>query len=317
MDNHLTLQFSDAQAADVALTGGKGSSLAKLSQASILVPYGFVVTTNALNQFLEENRLSQQIKDQITRLAIDDEAAIRATSENIKKSILGASINIKLEKSVSALFRELSLSLVAVRSSATSEDSDKDSWAGELETYLNTTEQTLFRNIKKCWASLFSERAITYRLEKNMQEKDISVAVVVQQMIQSDVSGVCFTVHPVSGQKNIMLIEAVWGLGEAIVSGQVTPDSYSYDKQFNVVLRTSIVEQTKKLALSDKKEGIEWVTVSQAESSKQKLEYKQIQSLASICERVEAYYRTPQDIEWAVKDEHVFIVQSRPITTLD
>jgi len=212
-------------------------------------------------------------------------------------------------------FKRLKAKFVAVRSSATAEDSSVASWAGELETYLNTTEKTLLTNVKKCWSSLFTPRAIFYRREKELLETHVSVAVVVQVMVESEISGIAFTVHPVTEDKNQMIIEAGFGLGEAIVSGSVTPDSYVIDKRDWSIMDKNIAEQERQIVKCLKK-GVKWTKVLKVNQNKQKLTDKQLVSLAKICSNIEKHYKKPQDIEWALKDKKFYIVQSRPITTL-
>ncbi len=202
----------------------------------------------------------------------------------------------ELEQEILASFRALESEFVAVRSSATCEDGSTCSWAGELETYLNTTEATLMENVKKCGASLESPRAISYREAQGMASADISVAVVVQKMVNAEVAGVAFTVHPVTKDTNQMIIEACWGLGEKLVGGLITPDAYVVDKRDGRLIDVNVVEQ----------DGNE----------KQKLESCQIGELAEICKRIETHYGFPCDIEWAMESGTFFIVQSRPITTL-
>jgi len=203
---------------------------------------------------------------------------------------------------------------VAVRSSATAEDSKIDSWAGELETYLNTTKENLIENIKKCWSSLYTPRAIFYRFQRKLNHTPVSVAVVVQKMVQSDVSGVCFTVHPVTKDKNQMVIEAVWGLGEILVSGQITPDTYVIEKDTLNILDKNINLQEKMIVRS--KVGNKLVSVPQAKQSKQKLSKEQIRKLSRICLKIENHYQYPQDIEWALENRKFYILQTRPITSL-
>ena len=212
-------------------------------------------------------------------------------------------------------FKKTKAKFVAVRSSATAEDSSVASWAGELESYLNTTEKTLLANIKNCWSSLFTPRAIFYRKEKGLIDSAVSVAVVVQKMVESDVSGICFTVHPVTEDNKQIIIEAGFGLGEAIVSGSITPDSYVLDKRNYSTIDANIAKQERKIIRCLKK-GVKWVKVDKREQEKQKLSDKQIVELAKICAGIEKHYKKPQDIEWALEKGKFYIVQSRPITTL-
>jgi len=204
---------------------------------------------------------------------------------------------------------------VAVRSSATAEDSSVASWAGELETYLDTTEKKLLENVKKCWSSLFTPRAIFYRNEKKLLKTKVSVAVVVQTMIESEISGICFTVHPVTEDKNQMIIEAGWGLGEAIVSGSITPDSCVLDKRDFSIIDINISKQEKMI---NRKAGggVKTNIVPKIKQEKQVLTGKQIVELAKICVSIEKHYKKPQDIEWAYAKGKFYIVQSRLITTL-
>jgi pyruvate,water dikinase len=212
---------------------------------------------------------------------------------------------------------------VAVRGSATAEDSSVASWAGELESYLNTSRQNLLGRVKDCWSSLFTQRAIVYRHEKGLRKSKVSVAVVVQKMVQSEIAGICFTTHPVTRDKNQLIIEAGWGLGEAIVGGHITPDSYVVDKRNWKILDINISEQEKMLVRRSSKSGggksatgNAWIKVPNKLRTKQKLDGKQIIELAKLCSKIEKHYRFPCDIEWAFEKGKFYIVQSRPITTL-
>ncbi len=326
--------FEQLTKKDVNIAGGKGASLGEMSNAKIFVPLGFVVLASAFDRFLEEGDLTQEIKAQLHKINYDDINSVDRASNVIRDLIHDAKMPKDLEKEITRDFKKLKCKFVAVRSSATAEDSSIASWAGELETYLNTTEKTLLMNVKKCWSSLFTPRAIFYRKEKNLHNTHVSVAVVVQEMVESEVAGVCFTVHPVTQDKNQMIIEAGWGLGEAIVSGSITPDSYvveksqitnnksqtnlkfkiSNSKQF-IILDINVTEQKKQIVRCLRK-GVKWVAVPKIRQEKQKLSGKQIIELAKICANIEKHYKKPQDIEWAFKDGKFYIVQSRPITTL-
>jgi pyruvate,water dikinase len=220
-------------------------------------------------------------------------------------------IAVEINKS----FKELDAQFVAVRSSATAEDSSAAAWAGQLDSFLNTTGETLLENVKRCWASLFTPRAIFYRFEKNMHKQDISVAVVVQKMIQSEVSGIAFSVHPVTEDRNQLIIEAALGLGEAIVSGQITPDSYVVEKEPRRIIDRNIFTQERGLFRSDKG-GNEWQDIPKEKGEKQVLSDDQILELSEIILNIEKHYNFPQDIELAYEDGKFYVVQSRPITTL-
>ncbi len=310
-----TKNFKQLFSADVAIAGGKGASLGEMTQAKIPVPPGFVILASAFDRFLEETDLAQDIEAQLARINYDDINSVDRASNVIRDLISDASMPTDLGKEFIKEFKKLKVKFVAVRSSATAEDSSVASWAGELETYLNTTEKTLLANIKKCWSSLFTPRAIFYRQEKNLLNTKVSVAVVVQAMIESEISGICFTVHPVTEDKNQMIIEAGWGLGEAIVSGSITPDSYVIDKRNWSIIDINISQQEKQTACCLRK-GVKWIPVATSKQEKQKLTDKQIIELAKLCAKIEKHYKKPQDIEWALAGGKFYIVQSRPITTL-
>jgi len=285
--------FKETNKKDVALAGGKGANLGEMAKIGIPVPPGFVVLASAFERFLEETDINVEIKAMWSRINIEDIESVEEGSEILRDLILRAKMSKEIEKEILDAFGVLKAKYVAVRSSATAEDSKIDSWAGELETYLNTTQKNLIENVKKCWASLFTPRAIFYRFKRNLQKKQVQVAVVIQKMIQSDVSGVCFTVHPVTKDRNQMIIEAVRGLGEVLVQGKVTPDSYVIEKDSLKILDINVPAK-----------------------ERQKLSEKQIKELAKLCIKIENHYKDPQDIEWAFEKNKFYIVQTRPITTL-
>ncbi len=316
--------FKQLTKKDVNIAGGKGASLGEMINNKIPVPQGFVVLASAFDRFLEEEDLTQEIEAQLKKVNYNEIHSVDKASITIRDLIGDAKMPKDLEKEIAGEFKKLKCKFAAVRSSATAEDSSIASWAGELESYLNTTEKTLLFNVKKCWSSLFTPRAIFYRREKDFLETHVSVAVVVQEMVESEISGITFTVHPVTQDKNQMIIEAGWGLGEAIVSGSITPDSYVVKKikmtnqntKLNMeILDINISNQEKQIVRCLRK-GVKWAAVPKNMREKQKLSGKQIIELAKICAAIEKHYKKPQDIEWALKDNKFYIVQSRPITTL-
>ncbi len=228
--SNLTIFINNKKCVQVDQAGGKGASLARLSQAGFAVPPGFVVSARAFDEFIHENGLGADIEAILKRVKHKDVNSVDRVACEIHAFIQGGIISKELEKEILRNLKKLKTRFVAVRSSATAEDLGTASWAGELETYLNVKEKNLIESLKMCWASLFTPRAIFYRFEKRLHSASISVAVVVQAMIQSEVSGVCFTVHPVTKDRNQMVIEACCGLGEALVSGQITPDTYIVHK---------------------------------------------------------------------------------------
>jgi pyruvate,water dikinase len=310
-----TQNFKDLNYKNVDIAGGKGASLGEMTQAGLAVPPGFVVLASAFDKFLAKTDLNVEIEAALKKADYKDIKSIEAASVKIRDLIRDAEFPADIAKEVVKSFKELGAEFVAVRSSATAEDSSIASWAGELETYLNVTEENLLDLVKKCWSSLFTPRAIFYRYEKNLHERKVSVAVVIQKMVQSEVSGICFTVHPVTEDLNQLVIEAGWGLGEAIVGGMITPDTYIINKKENIILDTNISKQEMKICRTP--EGAaEEIKVEPAEQEKQKLDNENIIKLAELCQKIEDHYKAPQDIEWAYEGGKFYITQSRPITTL-
>lgn len=227
--------FSEIGKKDVGIAGGKGASLGEMTRASIPIPPGFVVLTSAFDRFLEETNIGVEIKAELDKVNLEDMNSIDNASRIIQGLIENYEMPTDIKDEVINSYKKLltvtnSCKYVAVRSSATAEDSSVASFAGQLDTFLYTDRRSLIDNIKRCWASLYGPRAIYYRYEKKLHHTPVSVAVVVQKMINSDVSGITFTVHPVTKDKNQMVIEAGYGLGEAIVGGKITPDTYIVDK---------------------------------------------------------------------------------------
>ncbi|KKQ27280.1 MAG: Phosphoenolpyruvate synthase [Candidatus Magasanikbacteria bacterium GW2011_GWC2_37_14] len=328
MPQHISF-FKDLSKKSVDQAGGKGASLGEMTNAKIPVPPGFVVLANAFDRFLEETDLNSEILAQLKKVNPEDTNSVDKASNVIRDVIHDHEMPKDLAVEILKAFAELDTEFVAVRSSATAEDSLIASWAGELETYLNTTEENVIERVKTCWSSLFTPRAIFYRHEKNLIDHYVSVAVVVQKMVQSEISGIAFTVHPVTEDPDQMIIEAGYGLGEAIVSGQVTPDSYVISKNEMSILDINIGTQNRKLDKSKIKKIVnakdylkeedtanEWIEISESEANKQKLTGRQIMELAGICKNIEKHYGFPCDIEWAYEGGKFYITQSRPITTL-
>lgn len=220
--------------------------------AGISVPPGFVVLTDAFERFLDATDLRVEAKSQLTKINVKQMSTIKEASEKIQFVIKRATMPEDIAKDVLRNFKSLKTNYVAVRSSATAEDSAKTAWAGQLDTFLNTTEKTLFDNVQNCWASLFTPRAIFYRFEHNLEKSQISVAVVVQKMVASEVAGVAFSVHLVTQNKDQMIIEAGWSLGEAVVSGSITQDSYVVDKKDWNIVDINVAEQEKMLVRASK-----------------------------------------------------------------
>lgn len=294
---------------DAKTVGGKGLNLIRLSALGFRVPEGFVISTEEFEQEV------QDIKPKINKILESiEEIGFSEASGQISSIISSIKFSNGLKNKIDDLFQELGLSLVAVRSSAASEDGAGASWAGQLSTKLNVEFDNLESAIKECWASAYSARALDYATTNNFNLEDISIAVVVQQMIQSEVSGVAFSANPITKDESQVLIEAAYGLGEAIVSGAVTPDDYIVDGNSSEIVDLQIATQTKKLSLSDS--GTDWIAVPAELQDAQKLSLGEIQDLAQTVKKIEEGMGYKADVEWALFGGQIYITQSRPITTL-
>ena len=311
--------FSEIDKNDIPEVGGKGANLGEMVSFGIPVPPGFVVTAEAYFYFLQENELKLQIQKILLKVDKNDPYSYSIASEKIKKLILKGRIPkevaFEIMTSYLTLGGGLKHSLVAVRSSATAEDLPTASFAGQQASFLNVQgEANVVLKVRECWASLFEPRAIFYREEKGFNHFKVGIAVPVQKMVQSQTSGVIFTIDPITHQKNRILIEAIYGLGELIVQGAVIPDRYIIDKNSLKILEKQISNQPLQLIKvgSSNKE----VPVSKNLRDKQKITNRQIVELAKIGRRIHQHYFFPQDIEWAIEKNKIFILQTRPVTTV-
>jgi len=316
----LTLFFKDIDKEDIPSVGGKGANLGEMAGAGFPVPAGFAVTVSAYDRFLEENDLPLKIKKILDSLDVNNPEELNKASKDIQKIIKNSKIPsdvateiISAYKKLSGLFKE---ALVAVRSSATAEDLPKASFAGQQATFLNTKGDTnLLIYVRECWASLFTPRSIFYRVENKIPHEIVKISVIVQKMIQSEASGVIFTIDPVTNEKDRIVIEAVWGLGEMIVQGSVVPDKYVVQKDTFLILSKEIsdqpIELTRVGATTKERE------VPLAKKDKQKISDEEIVKLARIANQLHTHYFFPQDIEWAKEGKNLYIVQTRPITTTE
>lgn len=312
----LTRKFSELSSDDTNIAGGKGASLGEMTQASIPVPPGFVILTDAFKQFIKENDLEAEIDAALHKVRHEEAHTAEEASERIQGHILNTSIPQDTQDAIHKAFNTLDTELVAVRSSATAEDASEEAWAGQLESFLNVEKENLLEYVRECWASLFTPRAIFYRFENNLHDEDISVAVVVQKMVESHAAGVAFSVHPVTEDENQMIIEAGFGLGDAVVGGEITPDSYVVEKEPREIVDVNVNTQKKMYTRQDES-GNAWRELPKERANKQVLSSEQIDKLADIIENVEDHYGFPVDVEWAMEDGEFFVVQSRPITTLN
>lgn len=316
----LVVNFREVDKEDVALVGGKGANLGEMIRNGFPVPDGFIVTANAYYVFLKENDLAVKIKHLLKTADFASTDSLNQVSSHIKKYIQGGTISEELKREVFVHYKKLggvlNDALVAVRSSATAEDLPTASFAGQQETFLNVKgEANLIQKIKAAWASLFEPRAIFYRHEKNFDHFKVGVAVPVQKMVESEASGVMFTLDPITNDKTRIVIEAIYGLGELIVQGKVTPDHYEVSKKTFAIL----VKQTSEQSILLEKSGTanKEKRVAKQFAKKQKISDKQIIELAKFGLALEKHYYFPQDAEWAIEKDKVYIVQTRPVTTIN
>lgn len=313
------LDFGRIDKEDIPLVGGKGANLGEMTQASFPVPPGFAVTTVAYDAFMVQNELIEEIQALVKDLDTEDSKLLQQTAKKIQQKILRADIPVEVAKEAKDAYAKLSGSKgninVAVRSSATAEDLPGMSFAGQQATFLNIKGTTnLLVAIRECWASLFTARAIFYRAQNKIPERKVKISVIVQKMIQSKVSGVMFTVDPVTSDKDRIVIESVWGLGEMIVQGSVTPDTYVVQKDTFAILSKVVSDQTVMLTKvgMDTKE----IKVPEKNRPQQKITDADIVNLAKIGQKLQEHYFFPQDVEWAKEDGELYIVQTRPVTTI-
>jgi pyruvate,water dikinase len=315
------LWFKEVGKKDIPLVGGKGANLGEMTQAQIPVPPGFIVTAHTYTRFLEQAGLRPTIQKLLSPLDYNDSARLQKVSEEIKSLIRSTPVPQQIAAEIKKAYRELGGGPVAVRSSATAEDLADASFAGQQATFLNVVgEDEVVDAVRACWASLFEARAIFYRADKGFEHMKVAIAVPVQRMVQSSRSGVMFTLEPVTGDRSKIAVEAVFGLGEAIVSGEITPDLYVLDKTSLRIAEKRVVNQERQL-VRNPQAGAEdeaniWLAVPDELRQQQKLSDEQIVALATIGKRVEEHYGFPQDIEWAVEGGELDILQTRPVTAL-
>ena len=315
------VKFEDLSKSDIGIAGGKGANLGELTQAGIPVPPGFVVTAKAYEKFMEEAGINDQVMTILDETDINDTKALQAAAEEIKKIIIEAPIPEDMVLLILEAYNQLCQRVgeddtdVAIRSSATAEDLPEASFAGQQDTFLHVSgDDEVIEYIRRCWASLFEARAIFYREENNFEHSKVYIAVVVQKMANADKAGVMFTVNPSTGEE-IALIEGSWGLGEAVVSGDVTPDNYQVDKKDNDIINVTISD--KKVMYTNDENGTSIkVDVPEDKRNERVLSDEELIELTEMGKRVQAHYGEPMDTEWAFEKDNLFLLQARPITTL-
>ncbi|AUV81147.1 phosphoenolpyruvate synthase [Salinigranum rubrum] len=310
------LWLDEVRSDDLETVGGKAASLGELTAAGLPVPPGFVVTAGTYRTFIEEAEIDEELFEAVD-VDSEDSKALAGAHERAHELIMETPFPEDVAQEILEAYRSIDdgEAFVAVRSSATAEDLPDASFAGQQETFLNVREDDLLQRVKECWASLFSQRAIYYRNQKGFAHDKVDIAVVVQRMVDAEKSGVMFTSHPSTGEPRI-IIEAAWGLGEAVVSGAVSPDNY-------VVNRAT--QRTEDVTVADKKlmhvkDAETGETVERAVPDERReervLSDEEIARLVDLGEEVERHYGQPQDVEWAIYDGEVYMLQSRPITTI-
>jgi rifampicin phosphotransferase len=308
--------FQEMEQTQLSLVGGKGLNLGKLSKIEgIRVPEGFCVTKKGFKQSIEQIETYQTLLNKLTPLKVADRDQIAETSKKIRQYLLELEIPSDVEIAVSQYISTFGEQhAYAVRSSATAEDLPHASFAGQHDTYLNVMgKEAIFHHIKKCWASLFTDRAVIYRMQNQFNHHQVSLSVIVQRMVFPQASGVLFTADPMTSNRKVLTIDASFGLGEALVSGLVSADGYKV--QGDQIVDKMIA--TKKLAIYGRKEGgTETKQLNHDKQTAQTLTDEQILQLSRIGRQIEAHFRSPQDIEWCLVEDTFYIVQSRPITTL-
>lgn len=310
------LWLDDVRAADLETVGGKGASLGELTGAGLPVPPGFVVTAGTYRAFIEEAGIDEELFGAMD-VDPEDSAALKEASERAHELILETPFPEEVREEILAAYEELGEdTFVAVRSSATAEDLPDASFAGQQETFLNVQGEKLLERVKECWASLFSQRAIYYRERKDFPHDIVDIAVVVQEMVDAEKSGVMFTSHPSTGEPRL-IIEAAWGLGEAVVSGTVSPDNYVYDRTTDAVEEATVADKKVKMIKDPETGETVEEPVDPDRRNTRVLSDDEIEELVELGELVEDHYDTPQDVEWAIVDGEVYMLQSRPITTID
>lgn len=315
--------FAEVGRDAVPLVGGKGANLGELTQAKIPVPPGFVVTTRAYREFIDHSGLDLTLRRILNGLDVDDDEQLNQKARAVQHAIEQAEMPATMQQEITAAYAELGEGPVAVRSSATAEDLAEASFAGQQATFLNVEGgHNVVEAVQRCWASLFEPRAIFYREQAGWGHLDVDLAVPVQQMIQSESSGVMFTVDPITNDHNRVVIEAAFGLGEAVVGGLVSPDHYEVDKSTSGIIERQIFNQDRMLVRStdgriDPEHGHNsWRDLSESDGSTPKLSDAQVVELSEIGQRIESHYGSPQDIEWGLVDNTFFLLQTRPITTV-
>ena len=310
-----TNKFSELSKASILVAGGKGANLSEMTQAGFAVPSGIVVNTGSYDAVAKANNLQDKVLSIASAVLGDNPETSESASEEIKKLFVNAQIPADIEEAIVSSYASLDgeNTVVAVRSSATAVDLPDASFAGQQESYLHVQgKDQLLDAVKKCWASLWTARAITYRIKQGIAPEELSLAAVVQQQINSDISGIAFSLNIQNNYYDEAVINSNFGLGESVASGQVTPDHFVVNKITNKITEKVINE--KQLMLVGKPDGgIEEQKISDPKASS--LTDEQVLEVAKLVTDVETHYKVPMDIEWAIYEGKLYLLQARPITT--
>ncbi len=313
--------FEELSKDSIGLAGGKGANLGEMASLDLPVPPGFVVTAPTYTKFLQETKLDERIYGLLGETDVDDSDALNSASQKVRDMILETPLPDDVGNPIRDAYNELAQRLgkepfVAVRSSATAEDLPEASFAGQQETYLNIKgADEVVKAVQKCWASLFTSRAIFYREKNDFPHDKVAISAVVQKMVNAELAGVMFTVHPATNDTHRIMVEGAYGLGETVVSGTVTPDTYVVKKGTWEIEEKTISKQ-KIAIIRNEQGGNQEVQVDPGKAEKQKIPDKLIVKLAKLGKKIADHYHWPQDIEWAIEDGQPYILQTRPVTTL-
>ncbi len=309
----------EKQGRELDRVGGKGANLGEMTHAGLPVPPAFTVTADAFQAFVDAAELAPRIDEVLEGLDVEDNKQLTQASKDVQALILEAEMPKAIEEAIRGAYQEMAPDddvHVAVRSSATAEDLPDASFAGQQETFLHVRgADSVVEHVRECWASLYTPRAIYYRVNKGFDHGKVQMGVVVQRMVDADLSGVLFTRHPTTGERTI-IIEAAWGLGEGVVSGQVSPDNYVVNPDGELIDETIA---TKKIMVvpGEGGTGVQEVEVPEGQQDDRVLDDDQIAQLARLANTLDQHYDAPQDVEWAFEDGELYVLQTRPITTID
>jgi len=310
------LWLAEIQKEDIPSVGGKGASLGEMTSVGLPVPNAFVVTAQAFRRYIEGAQIDKEIFSRLSGLDVENADLLEKTAADVIKIVMNAPMPDEIRKDIISSYAKMGDDVVvAVRSSATAEDLPDASFAGQQDTYLNIKGvDALVEAVQMCWASLYGARAIYYRAKQGFDDSIVDIAVVVQQLVRSEKAGVLFSSHPVTGEPT-SIIEGSWGLGEAVVSGTVSPDNYVFDARAGRVVDRYIA--TKKVEiLPDGEHGTKEVPVAPERQDIPVLSDDEIAALAKFGKVSETHYGVPQDVEWSIVGDTIYILQSRPITTI-